>query len=77
MLTAERQSELTQLGYTIEDVHAAWGEDYKGQFRFMINEDQDWGEIQYSEEAAWADADQYERKYGVAAEHRRLTALMG
>lgn len=59
------------MGYKIEDVGEVWGDEWAGQFRW-INDELDgdtFGAIQYSEEAAWADAEQYQRQLQAAIDN--------
>lgn len=63
MITAERKESLSKLGFSIEDM-GAWGEQFEGQYRWLNEKDVDgFGAVQYSEEAAWADADHFAKKY--------------
>lgn len=67
MITQERKDQLRSAGYKIEDMGANWGTDFAGQFRWLNDNPphvDGFGVIQYSEEDAWADADQFEARYG-------------
>lgn len=61
MITEQRKEYLTLMGYTIEDMGAVWGEEYAGQYRFLNYEEDDFGVIHFSPEAAWEDCDQYDK----------------
>ena len=67
MIGIERKFQLIAAGYTVEDKGAVWGADFAGQYRWINNQPghvDGFGVIQYSEEDAWADADQFEARYG-------------
>lgn len=58
-VSPERKVELEAAGYKIEDMGAAWGTDFGGQYRWLnsSHEGDGFGVIQYSEADAWCDAD--------------------
>ena len=66
MITQARKDELIAAGYSIEDMGAVWGADFAEQYRWLnARHDGDgFGVIQYSLDDAWADADQFEARYG-------------
>ena len=58
---------LTAAGYSVEDMGAVWGSDFTGQYRWMNDTHEEgggdgFGVIQYSVEAAWEDALQFQEK---------------
>lgn len=67
MITQERKDQLRSAGYKIENLCNAYGPQFDGQFRWLNDNPphvDGFGVIQYSEEDAWADADQFEARYG-------------
>lgn len=67
MIAPSRKAELVAAGYKVEDMGAEWGTDFAGQYRWINNSPahvDGFGVIQYSEEDAWADADQFQVRYG-------------
>jgi hypothetical protein len=58
VITEDHKRILREKGYTIEDMGKVWGKLYAGKFRFFVWDD--FGQTQDSEDAAWADAWQYE-----------------
>lgn len=59
------RKQLEALGYTVEDMGKEWGSDFAGQYRWMNSAHEadggdGFGVVQYSEEAAWEDAAQFE-----------------
>lgn len=61
MITTAEKAALLAKGYTIEDMDEAWGPGWwEGQFRFIRDDTEDFGVPQYTVEAAWEDAKQFD-----------------
>jgi hypothetical protein len=58
MVTQEQKDKLIQAGYTVEDMGAAWGREWIGQYRWLnaAVEGDGFGYPQLSEDEAWASA---------------------
>jgi hypothetical protein len=62
-ITTERKKELTQAGFFVENMQRANGPGWwNGLWRFLDHACDHIGSPQSSEEAAWADLDQYHRQ---------------
>lgn len=66
MTTATRKAALQAAGYKIKNLCNVYGPQFDGQYRWLNDSHacDGFGEIQYSEAEAWADADQFEARYG-------------
>lgn len=54
---------LEEMGYSVEDMGDVWGGNFSGQFRWINGDVGDgFGCIQYSIDAAWEDALQFQNK---------------
>ena len=56
MINQTQKQILNSAGIYIEDMGSVWGKDFEGQYRWMNKDNDDFGEIEYSEEDAWAAA---------------------
>lgn len=61
-VTDARKRELAEKGYCVEDMGEVWGDEYAGRYRWMLGDEEDWGDIEYSEQDAWLALDRFERE---------------